>query len=460
MRTGLRILSLVCALVLVVVFWPEQARAAGQVVFAAGDAHRLRADNAVQAVRGLDVQPGDTFRTGQDGYIQLRMDDGGFISLRPSSAFVIQSYTYSPKHAERNRVQLHLQQGVVRSRTGKAGQLHKPGFSLTTPVAVIGIRGTDFTVYTTEVLSRLSVKDGGVVMAVLDPSGCTPVVPCASEHQALNAGDLGQLLEAVSGEAEVRVLNEGKTPDDMAPPHPSESVLLDEAAVRASFYTEGRVRGESAPPVNSYEEGLERVERYLSQPGLLADVWARGEAVGDEVLPGDRGLVDTPRITWGRWSQYNENTRGTKQVARLISGGHQYAAINSVFALLELKPERRPLPGSGRIHFDLNRYEAHIKRGDTLEAAGLSNAALVVDFDTSRFATRLDLHADSMPGTVPILGQGNINEQGYLSSDSGSPALINGVLAPHAEEAGYLFDYQISPGVKAVGATHWVKDKP
>lgn len=458
MPTKTNVWSLIGCLLLLAVAAPLYAGPVGQVVFAAGEASLVREAQSMEVQTGLSVQPGDQLKTGTGGYIQLRMDDGGFISLRPNSGFVIKAYHYDPEQIDRNRVQLHLQQGVVRSKTGRAGQLNKPGFKLTTPVAVIGIRGTDFTVYTTEHLSRLSVSHGGVVMAAREGVGCQPGQACTQGRRELSASDLGQLLEAVSGEAAVRLLEQGEAPDEIAPPHSNETLLLNENTVRAAFDVEGRSKGESAPPVQSYEEGLERVERYLSQPGLLTDVWARGEAVGDEVLPGDRQLVSSPRITWGRWSQYNDASQGTRQVARLISDGRQYAALNSVFALLEDVPESRVQPSSGRVHFDLNRYEAYVKRGEVLEAAGVSNAALVVDFDSSRFATRLDLHAESMPGPVPILGQGNINAQGFLSSDQASPALIDGVLSPGAGEAGYLFEYQISPGVDAVGATHWVRD--
>jgi len=140
----------------------------------------------------------------------------------------------------------------------------------------------------------------------------------------------------------------------------------------------------------------------------------------------------------------------------MLGNGYQYAAVNSTFALLEKSPSER-IPGTGRAYFTLNSYEAYLKRDSELETAALSNAALIVDFEESRFATRMDLHADSLPGKAHIVGAGDINK-GYLSSDGESPALIDGVLTSGNNEAGLLFDYQISPGVNAVGSTHWVKD--
>lgn len=134
----------------------------------------------------------------------------------------------------------------------------------------------------------------------------------------------------------------------------------------------------------------------------------------------------------------------------------RYLLLNSVFALLEYPHEQRPLPEAGRVSFELNSYEAYVRRGARLEEAGISNAALVADFEQGGFATRLDLHAESLPGVVQIVGAGELTREGFFYSDASSPARIDGVLSPHAEEAGMLFEYQISPGVDAVGATHWL----
>jgi hypothetical protein len=35
---------------------------------------------------------------------------------------------------------------------------------------------------------------------------------------------------------------------------------------------------------------------------------------------------------------------------------------------------------------------------------------------------------------------------------------MTGVIGKNTDEAGLLFEYQIEPGVDAVGATHWARD--
>ena len=129
-----------------------------------------------------------------------------------------------------------------------------------------------------------------------------------------------------------------------------------------------------------------------------------------------------------------------------------------MFALLETVPDGSRAPASGRAHFQLNAYEAYIKRGTALEGAAISNPALVVDFDTQRFATRLDVHAGSLPGPVHVVGGGDMSDAGLLRSDADSPSRLEGALAGEGKEAGLLFEYQVSPGVDAIGATHWVNE--
>lgn len=432
----------------------------GTTLFVSGDATLQRQNENTLLQRGVVVEPGDLIITGEDGYVQVRMHDNGFLSLRPNSRLAINDYTYVPATPERNRVQLDLQQGVLRSVTGMAGQQNKQGFRLNTPVAAIGIRGTDFTTFTDNSSSKVSVNTGGIA---LSPFSST----CLREQQGSCAGATELLAESANGrflsfdlsKREVSLVQDGLAPDDIQPPHPSEELLLEEAEIRANFWRNREYRGQSAAGASSYEDGLERVERYLQSPGLAVEAFARGELAGDEILARDRQLVQNPHISWGRWSHLTDEPNLTRvtPVAFLLGNGYQYAAVNSTFALLEQQTSERPTPGTGRAYFTLNRYEAYLKHGTSLEEAGISNASLIVDFDESRFATRMDIHADSLPGKAHVVGAGDIN-QGYLSSDQNSPALIDGVLTSQNNEAGLLFDYQISPGVNAVGATHWVKD--
>ncbi|WP_163649479.1 FecR family protein [Modicisalibacter sp. 'Wilcox'] len=434
------------------------AEPAGKVAFVTGKVSLFRDDAEHTPQTGDSVYPGDRFETAAGSHIHLRMVDGAFISLRSNSALRLDAYRYTPDYPSRSRAHVTLLHGVARSVTGEIGARDKAHFRFNTPVAAIGIRGTDFSVLTTQDDSRLSVRRGGVVMAPLsDSCDSAGLGPCQAGARDLYAKQKGALLEARRGERQAHITYEGVTPDEYAPPHPREDALVPLSYEQARAST-SLARGESAPGVESYEEGLQQVDRYLASPGLATEAYALGEAVGPEWQPADRGLVAERAVTWGRWSDYRDGGSDTPSIAQLIYRNHQYAGLNSVFALLETVPDGPRAPTSGRAHFRLNAYEAYIKRGATLEGAAISHPGLVVDFDTQRFATRLDVHADSLPGPVHVVGGGDVSAGGLLRSDAESPSRLEGTLAREGKEAGLLFEYQVSPGVDAVGATHWVNE--
>lgn len=435
---------------------------AGRVSFVSGVAMLERDTQQRALTADTTIHEGDRLETGVDGYVHLRMVDGAVISLRSESALSIVHYRFTPQAPSASRANLALHYGVARSISGEIGARSKERFRLDTPIAAIGIRGTDFSVLSTNKVSRLSVKRGGVVMAPLS-AACHQggVGPCAGPGAAeLFESQRDLLLEIRQGDAAARLTQEGITPNEFRPPHPAESTLNGVQAPATVQQGDWLVTGDSLPGASNYEEALEQAEHYMAQTGLITEAVERGNAAS-EIQPRDRGLVETPTIMWGRWSDHNEGYAA--EISRLLHGGEssrQYANVgNSVFGLVETATPERQLPDRGKAYFNLNSYEAYIKRNSELETASISHPGLVVDFEQQRFAARLDVHAESLPGKVHVVGGGSLSNAGYLRSDKLSPSAMAGALSGAADEAGLLFEYQIEPGVDAVGATHWALER-
>ena len=70
------------------------------------------------------------------------MSDGAHLYLRPCSEFRILDYTYEPGRSGRSRMQ--LLRGAVATRTGAVGREFRQNYALATPVATVGVRGTEF----------------------------------------------------------------------------------------------------------------------------------------------------------------------------------------------------------------------------------------------------------------------------------------------------------------------------
>jgi hypothetical protein len=432
----------------------------GEVIFIAGAAEAVSGDQTRALARGDSVYEGEHLRTAEDGYLHVRFVDGGLVSVRPHSSAYIDTYEFDEATPDASRVRINLERGALRSATGKAGAASKDTFRINTPVSAIGIRGTDFVVFADESLARLAVQTGGVVMAPFSATcAATDFTPCTDGSAELFASLSKALLEVQAGQQFALITSSGPTPDELRPPHPEEARVFETVANSARAAAQTRM-GLSAPGAKSYEDGLEYVGRYIDKDSLTQHAYLLGEEGGGKILPNDQGLVDDPQFIWGRWSSFAANDPSYQRISSLLSSDRRHAVVNDVFSIMEPRYTERPLPEAGRVTFQLNSYEAYIQTGRNLEDAGISNPALVVDFDTQRFATRLDVHAASLPGVVHVVGAGDLVNGGYLFSDSSSPARIDGVLSPNATEAGMLFDYQISPGVNAVGATHWINNTP
>lgn len=434
----------------------NSAEAVGTVIFLAGEGRSERDGESRLLALGDPVYTGDQLSTNQQGYLHVRFVDDGLISVRPDSLVTIQVYQFNPDDAAQSRVRIELDKGTMRSATGLVGARNKEAFRINTPVSAIGIRGTDFVVYATEELARLSVNEGGVVMAPFSTDCLVDTfVPCGGEASAeLFATVAKALLEVRAGEGYALVTSDGPTPDEINPPHPEESALFENLITRARGVIQRKV-GLSAPGAESYEDGLETARRYVGEVPLVQEAYELGERESDLPFVSDRQLVDEPAFVWGRWSSYSIQSESAQSIAS-IRNQRDYAVLQRVFAMFEDTPESRVMPETGRATFSLNSYEAYVKRGNNLESAGISNPALVVDFAQAEFATRMDVHAASLPGVVTVLGAGELTSEGFFHSGKNSPAKIDGVLSADLLQAGMLFEYQVSPGVEAVGATHWV----
>lgn len=121
------------------------ATSAGRVLAVAGDANIERGGAKVAIGVGTLVETGDVLAVGDKSTLQVRFSDESIVALRANSLFKIQDYQYDQK-AESDRSVMSLIRGGLRTITGLIGKANRSAFSLSTPTATIGIRGTHFTV--------------------------------------------------------------------------------------------------------------------------------------------------------------------------------------------------------------------------------------------------------------------------------------------------------------------------
>lgn len=154
------------------------AAPAGRVDFAVGNVTAVAADGKSRPLaKGAEIQSGETIDTGS-GRAQVRFTDGAQVSLQPQTQFRIDEYKYTGKGDEEEKGFFSLVKGGLRTITGLVGKKDRENYRVTTSVATIGIRGTE---YVAALGDGLNVTTGEGSVEVCNAAGCL----------ILNSGDSG-----------------------------------------------------------------------------------------------------------------------------------------------------------------------------------------------------------------------------------------------------------------------------
>ncbi len=132
---------------------------AGTVVLAVGNVTDQAADGNRRTLHDGDgIYSGDSLSTGRGAYLDLDFADGGRILLRPGTRFQVERYHYAAAGPAQTaapataRSEIHesaffrLIKGGLRAISGLIGHVTRADYRLDTPVATIGIRGTEYDV--------------------------------------------------------------------------------------------------------------------------------------------------------------------------------------------------------------------------------------------------------------------------------------------------------------------------
>lgn len=119
------------------------AEGAGRVLSTRGSVFAVTEDGSTRALsQGGHVYSGDIIET-REGRVQIRFHDGGLVSLKPGTEFAIEEYT-TDADGDGGNAAMRLLKGAMRTITGAIDGEGDDEYSVETPVATIGIRGTQY----------------------------------------------------------------------------------------------------------------------------------------------------------------------------------------------------------------------------------------------------------------------------------------------------------------------------
>ncbi|WP_018413220.1 FecR family protein [Methyloversatilis thermotolerans] len=212
---------------------PLFAAPAARVEFTAGEVRAVGADGTTRPLaKGAPINSGDLVDTGS-GRAQMRFTDGALVSLQPQTQFRVDDYAFAGKPSE-DKGFFSLLKGGLRTITGLVGKGNRSNYKLTTSVATIGIRGTEYSVVYG---NSINVTTGDGAIDVCNGAGCLTVSDGQSAY--------------VAGQNTPPVITEIKT--DLPAPPPSNNVGLNPPQGNDSYSTsEDRSEGGGLAVLDGY----------------------------------------------------------------------------------------------------------------------------------------------------------------------------------------------------------------
>lgn len=365
------------------------------------------------------VYVGDRIETRADGHVHIRFVDGGRVSIRPVSRLAVEDYRPSVAAdgtpLAGGAIRFRLDQGVVRSITGRWGEAARERFRLNAPFAAIGIRGTDFVAQSQSEQVRVVVHSGAVTLAPFG-DGCDP-------------GGLGgcqgggaRELSAAMGDVMLELRRHQNAPR-LLPRGGAEELMV--ASVMAAT--------QKAHP--------------RQEEGAITDETITREAVRHALPPAPESLV------WGRWARVAPRPGDVLTTSRQAAAefGRERIAENDYYALYRL-PGAGDFQRSDSVTLGIGSAQAHLVTLAGVQPGSVQGGYLNLDFGARSFATGLDLHSEPT-GNVALQAGGAIGADGTFSSAS-IYTRVKGGLADGGSQAAYLFE-QAVPGGMLTGVVNW-----
>jgi len=419
----------------------EQAPA-GTVVFVSGPVELVSADGSRKPLTaGAAIRPGEQIATGADGYAHVRMVDNGFVAVRPQSRLAIEIYDYDAANPAASRIKLRLQEGNARTVSGKGGEAAKHNYRFNTPMAAIGLRGTDYTVVSTEGSTRVSVSRGAVTVTPLG-GGCTADTfgPCSTTNsRELTAALRHAYLEVNARNAMPVLVKPEQDPQGGANQNPSSRPDEPHADGRQDLKTGGSKDTTAQVAADKIALGLESVP-------------VPGPVTVPVVTPPTP--TEPAQFVWGRWSSYAKGD-GSPAITTLLDGKREIVYANDVFGLLRNDPIPTSIPSQGAFTFKLADSEAYALSGGALSPAQVTSGSFGLDFNQRTFETALSVQHGQ--ATEQLIAKGNVQFQGLLIADpTRSNMNLAGAVSGSGTQAAYVFDKPLSSG-SILGAVRWVR---
>ena len=431
--------------------WATQAATAedvvGEITLAVGQAQVIRADGAtIPATRGAPLRVGDRIETIAGGQAMVRFIDGGLVSVRAGSRLTVDSYKYDPARPQDSAIKMSLTEGMTRSITGRGGEAARERFRLNTPVAAIGVKGTDFVVQAQPDVSRVRVYQGAVVVSPFGGS-------CAVDGAGPCANGTSKVLADAAGAMMVEVNRRDSAPQMVALAGSNLGHGSNDARNSSRFAADDAARRDEGVAAS----GVRSDTITLARAASIVTSEAEALAAGVPAMVASTAFKDSPAsMAWGRWSwmQPQEGDKLTVSALDLFEKGLTATVSNQYAVLLRPNDGASLTSDLGRVSLGLTDGMVTLQQGQSVSPGQLTGGRLSLNFTNWTFATQLTMTHPAVASAVNLSGGGVIRNDGLFVGRESGGGNIAGAVNGKATEAGYLFDKSIAEG-QLSGITLW-----
>lgn len=432
---------------------------AASVQFTSGHVTATAANTTRSLAKGDGIFAGDRVDTAENGRVQMRFTDGGLVSLMPNTTFSVDAYLHGDDADEANNLVFGMLKGGLRTVTGAIGKVKHDQYELKTPVATLGIRGTEYVAVLRPANTlRVHVGRGKVVItndhgSLEVPEGRNAVVTLGSAPEFTDQGPDYQATGPTGDRLIARSM-----PDQ----HPT---LLDPTADMPLTGTlsspDGSPAGPGEPPVGPVEPPVDLTD-------LFAGVWPMDGTFVDPLAT----AIDTVSADWTldssgsagdlSWGEYINNDPSANRYLPFVAGASPVNFIPSGKLSFELDGATPVRFSDGQDVGSLSLFDFGINLGATELTYDLNFKLSFSDSgELSAQAEDKSLNPGSNAQRFAFEVDGIQSTNGNYSCSPTCTGNFEGFLAgPSGNQAGIVYDIGVNSGDGSLSGAAALKEKP
>ena len=428
----------------------------GKVSLVLGKAYLKSGDKQSLIHAGTLIKVNDQVITESNGHVHIQFVDQALVSVRPDSTLEIQRYDFNPQSPADSSIKLNLVEGVTRAISGDGAHAARDRFRLNTPIAAIGVRGTDFVVSASDLSVRALVNEGAIVMAPFS-SDCLASTfgPCAANAVELSQDTL-QMVQVDGGVPLPRLLPATDERGELS----TEEVAVADTDIKSD--TDNRTAGTEVYLESVTSQRVAEVaSNVASRPPVIVTPKPPAAADFTPIAALSSSALTSNNLIWGRW-RHNDGQGSLERIStsyEIASAGRDVANGNNTYLLFrDSKGSTLVNPDLTVVSFALSSAQAFYHSDTGVVAMQVNSGSLSVNFIDKSFATKLGL-SSSVSGKVDFADSGVYTDSGYFYKNSDTQ-LVRGAVSLDGTEAGYVFEKALGGGNSVEGITLWGAPKP